>query len=133
MSKKYKIELNIRCLYVQDPKYFMEAFKVYWIESEARERSTPGSQGSRVAIVNEDTQTAKFNDKFQMKTVLQFDEESQQFKEKPSILQVYLLEKKPEDEQPHWDGKDFKSYKPALTGQEIDLGETPFNLAKYAA
>ena len=43
-----------------------------------------------------------------------------------------MLEKKPEDEQPAWDGKDFKQYKPALTGKEIDLGETPFNLAQYA-
>lgn len=109
MSKKYKIELNIKLLYVSDPKYFMQAFKVYWIRGKRK-------IDTKVAVVREDTQTAKFNDKFQMKTVLQYDEESQQFRDKPSILQVYLLEKKPEDEQPHWDGKDFKSYKPALTG-----------------
>ena len=44
-------------LFVSDMKYFGEAFKIYW---------TRGTRkiDTRVAIVKNDTQTAKFNDKF---------------------------------------------------------------------
>ena len=43
-----------------------------------------------------DTKIAKFIDKFQMKTVLQYNEENDQFKPKHSELQVYHLEKSEE-------------------------------------
>ena len=38
---------------------------------------------TRKAVVKPETQIAKFNDKFSMKTVLQWDEEIQEFKPKP--------------------------------------------------
>ena len=51
-----------------------------------------------------------------MRTVLQYDEETDEFKDKPSNLQVFLLEKNGE----------------TPTGKEIELGQTPFNLAQFA-
>lgn len=47
-SKKYQIELNIKLLYVKDPKYFQEAFKIYW---------TRGTKkiDTRTALVRSDT------------------------------------------------------------------------------
>ena len=75
ISKKYQIELNIMLLYVSDMKYFGEAFKIYWTRGHRK-------IDTRTAILRSDTQTAKFNDKFQMKTVLQYDEENDEFKEK---------------------------------------------------
>jgi len=48
-----------------------------------------------------------------MRTVLQYDEETDEFKDKPSNLQVFLLEKSGDN----------------LSGKEIELGQTPFNLA----
>jgi hypothetical protein len=53
-----------------------------------------------------------------MRTVLMYDEDSEEFKDKPSNLTVFLLEKKYPEE--------------TLTGKEIDLGSTNLNLAKYA-
>lgn len=101
-SKKYQIELNIKLLYVTDPKHFGEAFKIYWSRGKKK-------IDTRIAVARQDTQTAKFSDKFQMKTVLQYDEETDEFKPKLSDLQVYLLEKKPpgEEQQPQ-DGKKIK-------------------------
>ena len=46
-----------------------------------------------------------------MRTVLQYDEESEEFKDKPSSLQVFFLES---------------------AEKEIELGSTPFNLAQFA-
>ena len=101
ISKKYQIELNIKLLYVSDKKYFNEAFKIYWTRGKKK-------IDTRVAVIKPDTQIGKFNDKFQMKTVLQFDEETKEFKPKPSTLNLYLLEKKHTDEGPSTSGK----YKP---------------------
>lgn len=92
-SKKYQIELNIKLLYVSDKKYFNQAFKIYWTRGKKK-------IDTRMAIVKPDTQIGKFNDKFQMKTVLQYDEENKEFKPKPSTLNLFLLEKKQTDE-PH--------------------------------
>ena len=79
-SKRYQIELNIRLLYVADKKYLGQYFKIYWSRGKRK-------IDTRKAMVKDDTQTAKFNDKFQMKTVLQYDEETDEFKDKPvSIL-----------------------------------------------
>ena len=118
-SKKYTIELNIRLLFVMDEKYFNEAFKIYW---------TRGSKkiDTRVATVKPDTQVAKFNDKFSMKTALMWDEEMQEFKDKPSTLQVFHLTREQETD----DGAPMEELK--LTGEEIDMGSVPFNLAQYA-
>lgn len=91
ISKKYQIELNIKLLYVSDKKYFNEAFKIYWTRGKKK-------IDTRVAVVKPDTQIGKFNDKFQMKTVLQYDEESNEFKPKPSTLNLFQLEKKHQDE-----------------------------------
>lgn len=103
-SKKYQIELNIKLLYVTDPKHFGEAFRIYWSRGKKK-------IDTRIAVARQDTQTAKFSDKFQMKTVLQYDEETDEFKPKLSDLQVYLLEKKPPSaptgEEPQ-DGKKVK-------------------------
>ena len=87
ISKKYQIELNIRLLYVSDRKYFNEAFKIYWTRGKKK-------IDTRTSIVRPDTQTARFNDKFQMKTLLLYDPDLDDFKPKPSILQLFLLEKK---------------------------------------
>ena len=89
-SKKYQIELNIKLLYVKDPKYVGEAFKIYWTRGKRK-------IDTRTAVAKQDTQIAKFSDKFQMKTVLQYDEERDEFKPKHSDLQVYHLEKKTDD------------------------------------
>ena len=67
-----------------------------------------------------------------MKTVLQYDEETDEFKPKLSDLQVYLLEKKPPTTPTGEEPQDGKKVKLQLTGREIDLGSAPFNLAKYA-
>lgn len=79
VNKKYQIELNIKLLYVNDKKWFGETFKVYWARGKRK-------IDTRKGVVRPDTQTAKFSDKFQMKTVLQYDEEADEFKPKPSIL-----------------------------------------------
>ena len=76
VQKKYQIELNIKLLYVSDPKYFNQPFKIYWARGKKM-------IDTRKAIVKPETQIAKFNDKFSMKTVLQWDEELQEFKPKP--------------------------------------------------
>lgn len=83
-------------------------------------------------MVRPDTQTAKFGDKFQMKTVLQYDEETEEFKAKPSILQLCMLEKSPSS--PAYDPEDasLSKYKPELTGREIEYGYALVDLAKYA-
>jgi len=78
-SKKYQIELNIKLLYVTDPKHFGEAFRIYWSRGKKK-------IDTRIAVARQDTQTAKFSDKFQMKTVLQYDEETDEFKPKLSDL-----------------------------------------------
>lgn len=76
VQKKYQIELNIKLLFVSDPKYFNQPFKIYW---------TRGKKmiDTRKSVVKAETQIAKFNDKFSMKTILQWDEELQEFKPKP--------------------------------------------------
>jgi hypothetical protein len=53
-----------------------------------------------------------------MRTVLMYDEDKDEFKDKPSNLTVFLLEKRYPEE--------------TLTGKEIDLGSTNLNLARYA-
>lgn len=52
-----------------------------------------------------------------MKTALQWDPELEEYRDKPSTLQVFLLERDDEE---------------MLTGKEIDMGEVPLNLAKFA-
>ena len=65
-----------------------EAFKIYWTRGKRK-------IDTRTAVLK-DTKIAKFIDKFQMKTVLQYNEENDQFKPKHSELQVYHLEKSEE-------------------------------------
>lgn len=67
-----------------------------------------------------------------MKTVLQYDEETEEFKPKPSILQLCQLEKAPSS--PAYDPEDasLSKYKPELTGKEIEMGYALVDLAKYA-
>ena len=118
-SRRFLIELNIRLLYVSDKKYFNEAFKIYWMHGKKK-------IDTRVAVVRSDTQTAKFADKFQMRTVLNYDEENDEYKGKPSVLQLYLLQKAlptPED------GENVKLQ---LTGKEFEMGQVMVDLAKYA-
>lgn len=70
-----------------------------------------------------------------MRTVLQHNEELDEFKEKSSILQVVLLEQKvraskastASQSTPVSDEKKIE-----LTGKEIDIGKTPLNLAEFA-
>ena len=57
VPKKYQIELQIMLLYVNDMKYFGEAFKIYWTRGHRK-------IDTRIAIMKPDTQTAKFDDKF---------------------------------------------------------------------
>ena len=78
-SQKYAIELNIKLLFSDDPQYFGQAFKIYWSRNNKK-------IDTRVGLMKPETQVAKFNDKFQMKTVLQQDKESGEFKDKLSIL-----------------------------------------------
>lgn len=68
-------------------------------------------------MVQPDSQIAKFNDKFSMKTALQWDPDLEEYRDKPSTLQVFLLETDEEE---------------MFTGQEIDMGTVPLNLASYA-
>ena len=96
---RFSIELNIRLLFASDPKFFGQAFKIYW--SRAKKKID-----TRMALMKKDTQVAKFNDKFQMKTILRMDKETGEFESKPvsarpfnihnlplqSLLQVFLLE-----------------------------------------
>ena len=63
VQKKYNIELNIKLLYVSDFKYLGQQFKIYWTRGKRK-------IDTHVATVQKDTQIAKFNDKFQMRTVL---------------------------------------------------------------
>ena len=88
-----------------DEKYFNQPFKIYW---------TRGTKkiDTRVATVKPETQVAKFCDKFSMKTALMWDEELQEFKDKPSTLQVFQLERDVDGS-----GDEMK-----LTGKEIDMG-----------
>ena len=79
MCKKYQFELNIKLLSVKDNKYVGEAFKIYWTRGKRK-------IDTRTAVVKADTKIAKFSDKFQMKTVLQYDEEKDEFKPKHSEL-----------------------------------------------
>ena len=84
VQKKFQIELNIKLLYVSDPKYFNQPFKIYWTRGKKK-------IDTRKAIVKPETQIAKFNDKFSMKTVLQWDEEGQEFKAKPVCNNLFFI------------------------------------------
>ena len=57
IQKKYQIELNIKLLYVSDFKYLGQSFKIYWTRGKRK-------IDTHTAIVQKDTQIAKFNDKF---------------------------------------------------------------------
>ena len=103
INKKFYIELHIKCLFSEDIKFFNEQFKIYWIRNKKK-------IDTRTATVNPDTQTAKFSDKFQMRTVLQVNEETGEFKSKPSELQVIHLSE----------------------GTEIDIGSVQIDLAQFA-
>lgn len=63
-----------------------------------------------------------------MKTVLQYDEEKDVFKPKPSVLQLFHLEK---SQTPSEDITGQKA-KLQLTGQEKEMGSVMVDLAKYA-
>lgn len=106
---------------MSDPKYFGETFKIYWTRGKKK-------IDTRKGVVKPDTQTARFGDKFQMKTVLQYDEPNDEFKPKPSILQLVQLEKKPDTEQ----DQGFSQKKAELTGNEIEIGQILVDLAQYA-
>ena len=113
VQKKYQIELNIRLLYIADPKFHNQSTKIFWTRGKK-------NIDTRAAIINQDTHIAKFNDKFSMKTILQWDESRQDFVDKPTFLIVVQLE------------KDETGETNDLTGNQSEIGRVDFNLAKYA-
>lgn len=66
-----------------------------------------------------------------MKTVLQYDEANDEYKPKPSKLQLVLLEKAISDPQDQAEDQGSKS-KPDLTGKETEMGIILVDLAQYA-
>jgi len=63
-----------------------------------------------------------------MRTVLQHNEELDEFKEKSSILQVVLLEQKVRASK----ASTASQSTPVSDEKKIDIGKTPLNLAEFA-